>query len=135
MQPSVKDASLIQTKALPNGAASTSTDGFDLGHGASGDFLAQCELLIEAPALVTGDLGDAATMKYSIEHDDAVGFGTAVAIAKEVLVQTGAGGAGAAAASARFRLPTDVKRYVRVKATNSAAGDASDKSFTVSLVF
>ncbi len=135
MEFGVRDAQLIQTKALPNGAGSTSTDGFDLGHGSKGDFLAPCELLIEAPALATADLGDADTMKYSIEHDTDPAFGTAVAIAKEVLVQTGAGGAGAAAASARFRLPSNVNRYVRVKATNSDAGDASDKSFTVSLMF
>jgi len=50
-----------------------------------------------------------------------------------VLVQTGAGGAGAAAATARFAIPSDCERYVRVTATNSGTGDASGASMTVNL--
>lgn len=129
------DRNLYQTKALPNGAASTATDGFDLGHGARGDFLAPCELKISAPALVVGDLANGETIKYTIEHDDAAGFGTVATVEADVITQTGAGGAGAAAATKTVRLPVDVKRYVRVKATNSGAGDASDKTMTVELLF
>lgn len=135
MEPSVRDAALIQTKALPNGAAATAIDGFDLGHGSKGDFLAQTELLIETPALGATPLPNAKTMTFSIEHDDAANFGTAVVLANQVIVQTGAGGVGDVAKSARFRLPTNVKRYVRVKATGSGAGDASGSAFTVSMVF
>lgn len=133
--PNVKDAELIETKALPNGAASTYTDAFDLGMGSMGQFAANCELVISAPALVVGDLADAATMKYSVQMDSDSGFGSATTIYPDVITQTGAGGAGAAAATARVRLPTNCERYVRVRATNSASGDASDKSMTVSLVF
>lgn len=131
----VKDAALSQTKALPNGAAAVSADGFDLKTGVPGDFLARCELLLEAPALVVGDLANGETMIYSIETDDNAAFSSATVLAASFLTQTGAGGAGAAAASKRFVLPVDVERYVRVKATNSGAGDASDKSMTVSLLF
>lgn len=137
LAPNVRDASHVVTKALPNGAADIYTDGIDLGGSAQAQFAGghACELLIEAPALATADLGDAATMKYEVQHDTDSAFGTAKSLYGVVLTQTGAGGAGAAAASKRVALPTDVKRYVRVKATNSAAGDASDKSVTVSLVF
>ncbi len=128
------DASLKVTKALPNGAATVYSDGIDLGISTRGDFLAQVELLLSAPAMATGVLGDAATMKYSIEHDDAEGFGTVAALQTDFLVQTGAGGAGAAAASKRFRFPTNVKRYVRIKAVNSAAGNASAVSLTAEVL-
>lgn len=135
MEFGVKDASLSVTKALPNGANTIYTDGIDLGHGSKGDFLANCELLIEAPLLVVGDLANAATMKYSIQHDTDSAFGSAVTLLPDVLTQTGAGGVGAAAATKRVRLPSDVNRYVRVMAVNSGAGDASDKSVTVGLRF
>lgn len=135
MNPTMKDTGLQVTKALPNGAASVTTDAIDLGHGANGQFLAQCELLIEAPALVVGDLADAATMKFDIVQSANSDLSSPTVVAKEVLVQTGAGGVGAAAAAARFRPATNSARYVGVKATNSGVGDASDKSVTVSLVF
>lgn len=131
----VTDNEFKKTKALPNGAASVTSDAFDLGHGTSGDFLANCELEITAPALVVGDLANGDTMTYIVEHDDAAGFGTVATLIDKAIVQTGAGGAGAAAASKTLRLPVDVKRYIRVKATNSGAGDASDKSMTVQLRF
>jgi len=128
------DAALEKTKALPGGASSATTDGIDLGHGAQATHPAGlAELELEAPALATGELGDTETMTYIIEHDDNADFSAAATLNVGTLVQTGAGGAGAAAASERFRLPTDVKRYVRAKATNSAAGDASGKSMTLRL--
>lgn len=132
----VKDANLSLTTALPNGAAAVTSAGWDLGaQSGKQDFLADCELHIESPALLTGDLADAATLKFDVEHAAASDYSDATALAKEVLVQTGAGGAGAAAANARFRLPTTCKRYLRVKATKTGAGDASDKSMTTSLKF
>jgi hypothetical protein len=135
MEFSVKDAKLIQTKALPNGAANTSIDGFDLKLGPKGDFLSDCELLIEAPVLGVTPLPNSKTMIYSVEHSDTADFASPVLMADRVIVQTGAGGEGDVAKSARFRLPSNVKRFVRVKATGSASGDASTASFTVSIVF
>lgn len=130
-----QDAELIQTKAMPTGASAVSTDGFDLGHTTDGHVVQPFEIKIDAPALTTGMLGDAATVKYDVECDTDSAFGSARVIAKEVLTQTGAGGAGAAAATKYFRVPTDCERYVRVKATKSASGDASSVSMTAALVF
>jgi len=126
----VKDALLKATKALPNGAATVYSSGLDLGHGSRGDFLAAAEFKVSAPALTTGQLPDTKTMTYSVQHDDDPAFGTAADLYPGVIVQTGAGGAGAAAATFTARLPLDVKRYVRVKAVNSGAGDASGASLT-----
>ena len=131
----VIDASLKVEKALPASNTTAVTDGIDLGIGTNGDFLTDAELLISVDAVATGLLGDAATHKFSVEHDTDSAFGTATAIALEVLVQTGAGGAGAAAKSGRFRLPVDVKRYVRVKCTKSDNVNASTKKFYAQLVF
>jgi hypothetical protein len=131
----VKDANLNVTKALPNGAATIYSDGIDLGHGSRGDFLAEVELKVSAPALTTTQLPDTKTMTYTVQHDDAVGFGTVADLYSAVIVQTGAGGAGAAAATFTLRLPVDVKRYVRIKAVNSGAGDASGASLTCEVLF
>lgn len=132
----VKDASLVATKALPNGAASTSTDAFDLGPLTDrGVRNLPCDLYIEAPALATADLGNGDTMIYKIEADNDPAFGSPTTLVAAAITQTGANAAGAAAATYRYRLPDDCERYVRVTATNSAAGDASDKSMTASLLF
>jgi len=135
--PNLRDAELQVTKELPNGAATVVTDGIDLGLSSRAQFAGGLpELLIEAPALVVGDLGNGQTMKYEVFHDSASDFSSEASLyGTPNLTQTGAGGAGAAAATKRVALPSDVSRYLRVKATNSGAGDASDKSVTVSLVF
>lgn len=129
-----KDLALQVTKALPGSATTIYTGGIDLGISEHGNVPRGTELLIEAPALATADLGDGATMKYFVQCDADSAFGSAQDISGIVLTQTGADGAGAAATTARFAIPTTCERYVRVGATNSASGDASDKSVTVTLI-
>ena len=135
MTKNIRDKSLEVTKALPNGAAAITSDGIDTGNSSQGDFVADCELEIQAPALVVGDLANGETMIYDIEHDDAADFSGVATLEAAVITQTGAGGVGAAAVTKRFKLTDGVKRYVRIKATNSGAGDASDKSLTAGLLF
>lgn len=130
------DGELTKTRALPSGASAVTSTAIDLGEDTTGTFVTDCELVINAPAVTTGMLGDAATIKYDIVTSDTSDLTTSpTIIAKEVIVQTGAGGAGAAATEARFRFPTNVKRYVGVRATKSATGDASSVSMTVALRF
>jgi hypothetical protein len=131
----LRDAALQVTKALPADASTIYTAGLDLEHDATGVFVADCELLIESPALAVADLANGETMTYKVQHADESDFSDAEDLADAVLVQTGADGAGAAAAETRFHFPSTVKRHVRVGATNSGAGDASDKSLTAGLVF
>lgn len=134
--PLVADALLRQTKALPNGAASATTDGFDLELTTRGSLTGmKPELYIEAPALTTAEQPDGKTTIYSVEHADDAAFSGVAVLYSAVLTQTGAGGAGSAAATRRLPLPTDVKRYVRVKATGSTTGNNSTKSMTTSLLF
>lgn len=129
------DGNLKKTKALPTGDSAVTSDGIDLGEGTNGTFVTPCEFLLEAPALATGVLGDAATIKYDVITSANSDMSSPVTLQATILTQTGAGGAGCAATTKRFRVPTDVLRYVAVKATKSSAGDASASSFTLSLKF
>jgi hypothetical protein len=128
----ITDGLLKVTKALPNGAATVYSDGLDLG---GGDIVAPFEVKISAPALVVGDLGNADTMKYSLQMDTDPAFGSPTELLDDLIIQTGANGAGAAAATKTVRLPVATERYLRLKVVNSAAGDASDKSATLELLF
>lgn len=129
----LKDAQLNVSRALPSGAATVNSSGIDLGHTTRGDVPGNFEVVITAPAVTTGMLGDGATIKYSIEHDTDSAFGSATLLQGDLLVQTGASGSGAAAATARTRLPTNAKRFIRLKAVKSASGDASSVSATMDI--
>jgi hypothetical protein len=131
--PALGDASLKATKALPNGAANV-TSAF-LPTGKSTNALSvpapDVEYVLTAPALTTGELADAATVKYDVLFSDAAdGSGPTTYIAA-ALTQTGAGGAGAAGSTFRFRVPSNGGSYVGIKATNSGAGNQSGKNYTL----
>ncbi|NLG44784.1 MAG: hypothetical protein GX547_16200 [Phycisphaerae bacterium] len=130
----VKDAEFHVSKALPAEAGAVYSDGLDLRIPSSGQFLAPAEILITGPALTNAQLGSAATMTYDVQCAPDAEFAGVRTLAQAVLVQTG-DGTGASAASARFRPPTNCDRYVRIKATNSAAGDCSDAALSVDLLF
>jgi hypothetical protein len=130
----VKDASLEKTAALPNGAAATTTAGVDTMNGTKGDFVALSELCVDVPALTTTQIGDGQTITYTVETDADVAFGSPVVLAT-LGVQTGAGGVGCAAFTSKYKLPTNVERYVRVKATKAGASNASTASMTAGLRF
>lgn len=131
----IKDRELKVSRALPNGAAAVTSTPINLGHGSRGDWTTNAEFLISAPALVVGDLANTSTMTYDVVTSLASDMSSPTTVIKSAIVQTGAGGVGAAAATYQFKLATDTQPYVAVKATNSASGDASDKSFTLELVF
>lgn len=136
-----EDAQTRVTRALPAGAETVVSTAIDLGHGEKGCFLANAEFLLEAPAVDDTQLPDAETLIYDLWHDTDPAFGTEVLLADNLITQTGADASGAAAVQRRFRPPTDVKRYVRLKITASAElgsggeGDGSDESATLKLVF
>lgn len=128
----LRDKTLTQTKALPNGAANTSTDGFDL-ETASGEFLANVELQLTVPALTVTEIADTQTIAYTVEMSAASNFGSTTTLGT-LVTSTGAGGAGCAAVAKSFRLPSTVQRYIRVKSTKTGASNASTASMTVALV-
>ena len=86
------DANLEKSIALPNGAATVTADGLDLGNTINGDFVARCELQIVGPLLAVGELANGSTMSYDIYHAVSSDFSDEVLLAGSVLVQTGAGG-------------------------------------------
>jgi hypothetical protein len=129
----LKDNQLKNTQALP-AAASTTVDGaaLDLGHGSFGDFVANAEFKLSAPAVNATMAPDTRTFTYSIIHSDNADLSSPSVLYSSVILQTGAGGAGAAAASATVRLPVDVKRYVGARVTSGAStGDASSVAATL----
>lgn len=132
-----KDAGYVETKALGTSDATVTTTGFDLGAMTpAGAFEAGCELEISAPALNTTQLPNADTCTYSVESSVDSAFSSPIVVADKVLVQTGAGGAGAAAAVEKFKLASNIERYVRVKAVLAGTtGDCSGASMVVSLLF
>lgn len=131
----LKDKVLKGSKTLPNGAATATLATFlDLEHGSRGDFLANCELLLSAPALNSTQLSDGKTMIYSILESDS-SDGSNPTVLGAILTQTGAGGVGAAAATATYRPRVDSKRYVGFKAVGSTTGDATAATATLEIVF
>ncbi len=136
MNPRVKDALLVSLiSALPVGAASVTGNGVDLGHTPpTGQFLAEGEFLIEAPALSTAQLPDTKTITYDIVESVNSDMSSPVTVVAGAIVQLGAGGAGAVAATKRFRPATDAKRYYGLKATGVATVAAGGASATMSFV-
>lgn len=132
--PALRDAELSHSVALPASDTSVVTAGFHVTS-AGYDFNARAELLIEAPALAVGQLANGSTMTYTIEHATDAAFTSPALLYGTVLTQTGAGGVGAAAATKRVALPSDVRAYVRLKATNSADANASAAIAKLSLLF
>ena len=133
MSYALKDAQVKGTRALPAAASSTVDGGaIDLGHGSFGDFVANAEFTLSAPAVNTTMAPDTRTFTYSVIHSDNSDLSSASVLASAVITQTGAGGAGAAAATATIRCPVDVKRYVGIRVVSGAStGDASSVSATL----
>lgn len=129
-----KDALLAATWALSNGAGSTNSGGLRLDNSSRGDFTADHEIELTAPALTTAQLPDGETMRYQVETDDDAAFGSVTVVYEGVLIQAGAGGAGAAAVTRKFRLPSNVQANVRLKAVKTGTGNASTVSAVVKLL-
>ncbi len=133
----LKDTQVKGTRALPS-AASTTVDGaaIDLGHSSFGDFVAETEFKLSAPAVNTTMAPDTRTFTYSILHSDNSDLSSPTVLIASCIVQTGAGGAGAAAATYTFRVPVDVKRYIGARVVSGAStADASTVSATLEGLF
>jgi len=133
----VKDALVKNTRALP-GAASTTVDGaaIDLGHSGKGDYLANGEFKLSAPAVNATMAPDTRTFTHKIIHSDNADLSSPSVLIENAIVQTGAGGAGAAAATYTFRPPVDVKRYIGARIISGAStADASSVSDTLEGMF
>src|SRR4029077_4618434 len=118
------------TRVMPS-AASTTVDGaiIDLKHGSFGDFVADCDFKLSAPAVNTTMAPDTRTFTYSIIHSDNADLSSPTIINSACIVQTGAGGVGAATANITWGPPVDVHRYIGVRVVSGAStADASSVS-------
>lgn len=129
----LQDKTLIITQALPNGAASVTSTAIDL-ESTGGEFLADVEFELTVPALTVTQLADTQTITYIVETSASSGFGSITTLNASLAVSTGAGGAGDVAVSKRFRVPSNVLRYIRIKATKTGASNASTASLTFKLL-
>lgn len=129
----LKDANLLTTLALANGAATVTSTGIDTGETtALGNVPEKLEFELDAPALTVGQLPNGHTVTYNIIWADSADLQTnPVTYIPGALVQTGAGGTGAAAATFRFKVPSTSERYVGFSATNSGADNISGSNATL----
>lgn len=133
MKPSYQDLQLNTALALPNGAATTTSAGIDLGNSSHGDFPGGVQFTLTVPAVTTSMLPDAGTITYDIWHSPNSDLSSSTKLISALIVQTGASSAGAATASADFRVPTTVSRYLFYKAVKSGTGNASTVSATLNV--
>lgn len=91
------------------------------------------EVQLSTPA--TPSLADGQTITFTLQ-DSADNSSFAAIGGLATFVRTGAGGAGAAASTENYRLPSDVRRYIRMSVVTSAtAGDNTAVSPTMKLRF
>jgi len=131
--PNKTDAALNPAaKSLPAAAGTADTASMDLN--ATGPLiLRRTEFQLGVPALAVLALPNGETATYTLQDSaDDTAF-VAVQVLTEA-TQTGAGGAGAAAKTIRFSVPSDIRRYIRVRVTTSGgSGDCSASDMTLTI--
>lgn len=133
--PALKDALVKLTKALPDGATTSTSDALDTGVSTRGVLLGDLELKLSAPALTTGELPDAVTVTYNVITSANSSLAGNTTLISGAIVQTGASSAGAAAATYNFKIPSTAGRYVGFNAVGSGNGTRSGKSATLEALF
>lgn len=129
----IRDTNLKVTKALPAAAATNYSDAIDLIDSAPGIKMRAAEIEVALPA--TPSLVDDKTITLTLQ--DSADNSTFAAIATLApIVATGAGGAGAAAITRKFKLPEDVRRYIRLAQTVLTGGGSNVAiSTTTSVIY
>jgi len=124
----IQDAALQLTKALPAAGASNQSDALDLG--AVGGIKPECvEVEIQVPAIAAHvTTSSDITLKLQDSADNS-SFADVDAIHQTVI--PGVAVTGSVAKNARFRLPSQTRRYVRF---NQACG-ATDNNTGSSIVY
>ena len=93
------------------------------------------EFLLSTPALSTTQIPDGKTIKVDVAWSDHADLSDPENYIGAALTLTGAGGVGCAAKEFRFCIPSTAKRYLFLRATGSASGDASASSATCEALF
>ena len=129
----IRDTNLKVTKALPAAGDTNYSDAIDLQEASPGITTRKFQVEVAVPALPS--LADAKTYIATLQDSaDGASFADVASLAS--LSFLGAGGAGAAAATRLYKLPEDIRRYIRVKSVVlSSGGDNTAKSVTLSVVY
>ena len=130
----IKDLDLLDAAiALPNGAAATVSDDFDLGLSVFKN--EAMELEIKIPAITVAKLADGETLTVAILGDSTATPTTVIADKIEIVL--GATGTDPSVARiVRYRIPSDMPRFMAVRFTKTGAGeDASSIDASVTLNF
>lgn len=132
MARNIRDNDLTITRALPTADGTVTSSDFDLG-AVSPDVTAETfELVLEIPALSATLLPSADTLTITVQTGAAV---TPTTSTNQSRVITGTGST-IAAQELRFRLPSNVARYVNVKyVAAGGTGDMSGATVTQTLRF
>lgn len=131
--PPIRDTNLSVSKALPAAAATNYSDAIDLRDSAPGIKMRKAEIEVAIQALPS--LVDAKTATITLQ-DSADGTTFADIATLAAITLTGASSAGAAAVTRKYKLPEDVRRYIRLKqAVLTAGGDNTAKSSTMSVIY
>ena len=129
----VVDADLLKTRALPSNGTTVYSDSIDLEFNREdGVFLAEADVIVNAPAVTTTQLPDAKTFTYKLQESDDDSTFTDVAT---LGTQTGAGGAGADAKDFIGSIGSTTGRYIRLAILNSGTGNASTVNASFKLAF
>jgi hypothetical protein len=124
----IRDALLVVTRTLPAANANNDSTSIDLGDVTPALHGQNHELSLEMPALPNLANGTTATVTVTDSADNS-SFAAVPAVA--TLVLTGAGGTGSAATTRVVRLPSTVRRYIRVNvAVANSGGDNTASTFT-----
>lgn len=129
----IRDTNLKETKALPAAAATNYSDAIDLLDSAPGLKMRNAEIEVALPA--TPLLVDAKTVTLTLQ-DSADGSSFAAIPTLAPIVATGVSTSGAAAITRLFKLPENVRRYIRLKQdVLTGGGDNTAISTTLSVVY
>jgi hypothetical protein len=135
--PSVRDATLKSTDALPN-AASTTVNGTAIDLGPITGISARselCEVLLTAPAVTDTMVPNTKTMTYHLETSATSNFASATRVVASAIVQTGAG-SGVVTSNYRWKIPSTCQRYLRAVAVSGAnTTNAAAVDMTLELLF
>lgn len=129
----IRDTNLKVTKALPAAAATNYSDPIDLIDSAPGIKMRAAEIEVALPA--TPSLVDAKTITLTLQ-DSADNSSFAAIDSLATIVATGAGGAGGDAVTRKYKLPENVRRYIRIKQDVLTAGGSNVAiSTTLSVIY
>ena len=136
--PRLVDAELSELAvALPNGAAAVYED-FDLGaiNATLGVMAAEFDIEVVFPTLALAHLANTETIIASATCDSDVAFGSPRNLNSNFLIVTGATGTDPAlSVNARFRVPMNCERYLRITFTKTGAGNCSTDLATIKFMF